>query len=486
MVKKRETAGEEGSGLSGALLSSPAAPLAALFAISFALYAKTAAFGFIPTWDDGRLILDNPLLEDVSFENAARILGSSSKGFYQPLHIMSYMLDAALWEGNPAGYHLVNALLHSVNAALVFLAVRVISGRGGLSFFAALLFAVHPVNVENVAWAAERKTLLSALFFLLTVIFYVRGMDERGYRSYAASLICFTAALLSKVMVVTAPLALLAWTALLRKGEKRWARLAPFFVIAAGSAALTLALHLRMKVFEEGTLSPDILFGVVYPTMLPVLWKYVSLLALPFGLNGYYNAEFHYSFTDWPVLASLLAWAGVFAFVFIKGGAAEKFWFSWYWIFLLPAANIIPNIVFYADRFLYLPQIGAFVLLGALGGRLAEAVEKRKPARKGKDAPGGRPPLLVPAAAALALFYAALAFDRLDVWKNEITFWEDTAEKSPDMYKPRLNLGVAYEKAGRLKEAEAEYTAALRIYKGPEALSNLAMVRAKMKAAKGN
>jgi hypothetical protein len=157
-----------------------------------------------------------------------------------------------------------------------------------------------------------------------------------------------------------------------------------------------------------------------------------------------------------------------------RGSPQVRFWFLWYWIWLLPASNLIPGLVYYADRYLYLPGIGAYVLLGMAGSRLARS---RFTARW---SPTLRRRVLVSASAVLAVAYAGTTFLRMDAWRNELTFWEDAAAKSPGMYKPRLNLGVVYENNGRLAEAEREYVAAERILPNPNVRENLQMLRARM------
>jgi tetratricopeptide (TPR) repeat protein len=153
-----------------------------------------------------------------------------------------------------------------------------------------------------------------------------------------------------------------------------------------------------------------------------------------------------------------------------------RFWFLWFWIWLLPASNLIPGLVYYADRYLYLPSIGAFVLLGMAGSRLARSdlAAQWSPERRRR--------VLASTGAMLAAAYAGVAFLRMEVWRDELSFWKDAVEKSPGMYKAHLNLGVAYETKGRLTEAEREYVAAERIFSSPKVRENLQMLRARAAA----
>jgi hypothetical protein len=281
-------------------------------------------------------------------------------------------------------------------------------------------------------------------------------------------------ALLSKATLIVLPLVLLFHALLLDKGGRRWRRSLPFFAATAVVLAVTLRAFAAEGMFEAGSLRPSVLFGNVYPTMLPVFWKYVGLLAFPAALSGFYETTLHHSFASLPVLAALVGWIAVLVLVLRRGSPQVRFWFLWFWIWLLPASNLIPGLVYYADRYLYLPGIGAYVLLGMAGSRLARSdlAARWNPARRRR--------VLASAGAMLVAVYAAVAFLRMDVWRDELTFWEDAVEKSPGMFKARLNLGVAYETNGRLAEAEREYVAAERIFASPDVRENLQMLRAKM------
>jgi len=446
-------------------------PYLVLFFAPCLIYWKTAGFEFIPTWDDGRYILNNPVVHQLSLENLIRIFTSSTAtDFYHPLHVLSHAIDYALWGTNPAGYHITNVILHGINSCLAYLTVRAITTHERVALFVALLFAVHPINVEDVAWISERKTLLSTLFFFASLLSYFSYRRTGRTGKYVLSLVFFALSLLAKVFTLPLPLVLVAYELLLTRHRIGWVRIAPFFAVSGAILALSLYLYSSNSIAEQSALSADVLFGIVYPSMMPVFWKYLGLLLWPAQLSGYYDTTLYFSFLRFPVLAALLSWVLVTAAVFYKGSAQLRFWYLWFWICLLPASNIIPNLTYYADRYMYTPEIGIFVV-AALGAKsFGTYASARMPCLQTG---------LVLAAAAIILAYGIAAHQRVDVWRNELTFWEDTAAKSPNMYKARLNLGVAYDNAGRLDEAEREYLAALRIYDGPEVRMNLALLRSK-------
>lgn len=435
-----------------------------LFALSLILYLKAIGFDFLPSWDDGEYVLDNPRVHGLSVGNLKLIFFSAYFSNYAPLHLLSYAIDFSIWGLSPKGFHLTNILIHALNSALVFLLARRVTGDGFASFVAAALFAWHPLNVENAAWVSERKTLLTAAFSFGSILAYISFRDRGRYSLYAASLFLFILALLSKPLAVVLPLSLAAYDIFLRKETKALKWSLPFFAFAGALALIAFKAHSDASSIESGTLSADVLFNIVYPTMLPVYWEYVRLIVWPSGLSGFYDAKLHFSFLEPAVLVSIIAWLAVFIAVLWKGTIQTRFWFLWFWIWLLPVSNIIPLPVYYADRYMYMPAIGIFVLFGLLMSYTGQRA-------------GFKAAAIVSASVVIA--FGAAAFVRMDVWKDEVAFWEDTVKKSPGQDKAHLNLGYAYEMKGRFEEAEKAYEAAARIYPSQEAMSNLEMVRLK-------
>lgn len=435
-----------------------------LIALSFVLYFKAIGFDFLPSWDDGEYVLDNPRVHGLSIENIRLIFSEAYFSNYAPLHLLSYAIDFSIWGLSPRGFHLTNILLHAVNSALIYLLARRITGDGMASFIAGALFAVHPLNVENAAWVAERKTLLTAAFSFGSIFAYISFRDRGGWGLYAASLFLFVLALLSKPLAVVLPLSLAAYDIFLRREWRALKWPVPFFALAALLAFIAFKAHSDASSIESETLSSDVLFNVVYPTMLPVYWEYLRLIIWPSGLSGFYDATLRSSFLEPMVLSAIVAWAVVFAAVLWKGTGQVRFWFLWFWIWLLPVSNIIPLPVYYADRYMYMPAIGFFVLFGLLMSYAGLRASFKTAAT---------------VSACVLIAFGAASFIRMDVWKDEVAFWEDTAKKSPGQDKAHLNLGYAYEMKGRFDEAEKAYETAISIYPSQEAISNLEMVRLK-------
>jgi hypothetical protein len=443
------------------------AGVAVAFALASALvYGKTATFEFLPTWDDGESVIDNPDVRDLSWRGVARTFTRTTSALYQPLTTVTFAVDRALWGLAPAGFHVTNVVLHAAAAYVLFLLVHAIAGTTLVALTAALLFLLHPVNVENVAWVTERKSILSALLFFAAILAYVRARDRGARFPWAGSAVFGIAAILAKPTAVVLPVVIVAYEHWQRPGGR--VRLAlPLVPISIAGCIPTLVAHLNRAIPAE-SLSPATLFGLVYPSMTVVCWKYLWLLVWPPALGAFHDTTLH-GWLELPVLVASGAWIAVFALVLTRGSREVRFWFSWIWICFLPTSNILPLPTYYADRYVYTPAIGVFVLLGIAARR----------ARDGLRA-GGRPWLArapVAILAVLVLIAAVAASSRADVWRDEVALWEDTVQRSPRMYLPRLNLGAAYQLRGRYDEAEQQYLEAIRIAPTDDVLRNLRVVR---------
>jgi len=447
-------------------------PYALIVVAAISLYGKSVGFDFVPSWDDDVYVLNNRLIQSLSISNLKAIFTQPFFSNYAPVHLLSYSVDYLFWGLNPAGYHLMNVILHAANVILAFIVIKRVAKRYDVAFISALIFAVHPVNVENVAWVSERKTLLSVFFIFLSLLTYLNFRERGKAFNYVLSLIFFILAVLSKSSAVTLPLALIAYEVFIN-GERKWMYSLLFFVISI-AGTLTVFAHLSSNNIELGPKPLATLFGVVYPTMLPIYWRYIWTIIWPLNLSGFYDAPYYHSFFDPAVLASLIGWLALTVIILWKGGNRVRFWYFWFWVWFLPVSNIIPIPVFYADRYMYMPAIGVFVLFAMLLTRIFGGLDGWVNGMTAKRAAG------FAAVTVIIAFYGITAFGRLDVWHDELVFWEDTVRKSPNQFKPHVNLGYAYDVRGRYIDAEREYETAQRIYPGDEGvLENLRMVRIK-------
>lgn len=441
---------------------------------SAAIYGKTAGFELLPSWDDGDTVLGNPDVRDLSAAGVVRTFSRTTAVLYQPLTTLSFAVDHALWGLSPAAFHLGNVVLHAAAAFVLFLLVRALSASGLVAAIAAGLFLVHPVNVENVAWVTERKTILSGLLFFGAVLAWVRARERGARVPWAWPAVLGAAAMLAKPTAVVLPLAIAAYERWLRPDPR--VRLAlPLVPVAAAAAVPTVWAHLAGSIPAE-SLAPATLAGTVWPTAVVVWWKYVRLLAWPSELSAFYDTALH-GWLDPAVVAAVAAWAALAALVFTRGSREVRFWFAWFWICLLPTSNLLPLNTYYNDCYLYAPGVAAFVLAGLAVRRAREALRARGHPRAAA--------VPVALAAAVAVAAGVAASRRAEVWRDEVALWEDAVRRSPRLYTPRLNLGFAYDVRGRWDDAERQYLEAARILPTPEAVQNLVMVRTKRAMAAG-
>ncbi|MGP8239195.1 MAG: hypothetical protein ACLQVW_27805 [Limisphaerales bacterium] len=276
----------------------------ALVVVTLAAYRPAWNAGFI--WDDDKYVTQNPLL--TAPDGLRRIWFSlDSPSQYFPLTYSTFYAERAVWGLNPAGYHRVNLLLHVGNALLVWWLLARLAVPG--AWLASALFALHPVQVESVAWITERKNLLMALFFLLTLLAWTKFIDERTkrpWRFYGLALVLYGLALCAKTTACTLPAALLLilWLKKMPADWRRWAQVAPFVVLGLGMGLVTIWWE-RNKMGTHGT---DFAIGPLERILIAsrALWFYAGKLFWPANLS--------FSYPRWTVSPhDPLAWLWLLA-----------------------------------------------------------------------------------------------------------------------------------------------------------------------------
>jgi tetratricopeptide (TPR) repeat protein len=411
--------------------------------------------------------------------------------YWHPLTWISHMLDSQLYGLNPAGHHLTNLLFHVANTLLVFLWLHQLTGALWRSAFVAALFAWHPLHVESVAWACERKDVLSAFFWMLALIAYTRfaqrrsRVEGRGSSAdaaaqapdsrlstfgYVLALFFFACGLMSKPMVVTLPFVLLlidfwplnrfqppgsARTAINLVAEKL-----PFFGLAlAGSVVTYLAQKGGGAVWSMGLPLPTRLANALVSYL-----RYISKTFWPVDLAVVYPYPDH-----WPAAlvigaAAMLAfWTGLFLWRARRNPYLPVGWF-WFLGTLVPVIGIVqvgPQSM--ADRFTYVPSIGLFILI-AWG--LNDLLRFQPSWRNGVIVTG------------IAVLAACLACTRIQLacWQNSITLLRHTIAVTTDNYIADNFLGRALDQVGRYDESLPLYAESVRIQSHyPQAQFNLGM-----------
>jgi len=436
-----------------------------LAALAFALYLPVRSFEFL-NLDDPSYVTANPVVQrGLTADGIAWAFGFQNANWH-PLTWLSHMLDVELFGQGAAGPHLVNALLHALSSAALFLALTALTRRTLASLLVAALFAVHPVRVECVAWVSERKELLAALCFFLMLLAYASHV--RGARhGYALALLCFALGLMAKPMLVTAPFVLLlldVWP-LGRLDRRAWLEKLPFLALTALSCVLTfLAQRAGGAVGELGTLP----LTTRLATAAAGLFEYARVTVWPSGLAAFYP---HPALTG----ASQTLGAALGAALLVVGSLCAwraraccgAFFTGWFWFLgmLVPVIGLVQvGDQAWADRYAYLPTLG--LLIAAVLG-LGEALSAR----------AGLARALAGAGLAASLVLAFVTTRTLPHWQSSRALYERAIAVTERNFVAHNNLGLVYLERGDLEAAEQHFGEAVRSLPGyVPALFNLALV----------
>jgi len=386
------------------------------------LYLPTASHAFVD-YDDPDYIFDNPhVVSGLSLKNVLWAFTTGYAANWHPLTWMSHMADCQLFGVVAGPQHVVNALLHAANAAILFLALWRMTACLWRSAFVSALFAFHPLHVESVAWIAERKDLLSAFFWLLALLAYQAYAGRPALRRYLLVALCFAMGLMAKPMVVTLPavLLLLDYWPLGRLGSSRQLgglllEKIPLLGLSAASCAITFLVQRN-----GGAMSTVQAIGPRLVDALLAFYFYIGKMLWPHDLMLPYVAG------PSPG-APLLALAGVLFLGLTLGAVAlgrraKYLPVGWFWFLgtLLPVIGIVRvGIQSAADRYTYIPSIGFFIVLVWGAADLSARFRVPKPA-------------LAVAAAVLLCACAALASWQIGYWKNSETLFLHSVLVDPD------------------------------------------------------
>lgn len=456
--------------------------------VTLAVYLSSLRNAFV-LWDDNVYIFGNPHIRRFDWSFLTWAFSTFRAGNWHPLTWISHALDYAVWGLNPTGHHLTNIILHSVNTFLVaVLCSRLLTlyrertiTAGSASFLneqttlitagvAALLFGLHPLHVESVAWVSERKDLLCALFYLLSVMTYLSyGSDKprNSYTAYFLSLSFFALALLSKPMAVSLPAVLLIIdriplkrirsfetfrTALLEK--------LPFIALSLISAIVTFLAQKSsgaMDQLRNVPLSARIL--VASKSLFVYIWK----MALPINLSPFYpyptRQEVAASYPTYYLF--VLLFIAVTA-VCIAAARKREIWLS-IWCFYLATLLPVLGIVqvggqSMADRYTYLPSIGPFLIVGLAA---AWGLNRVSTAAKGGFL---TPAVFLVGIGIVTVPLSYLTVKQIDIWRNGLTFWNYVLQREPSHVPFGYNSrGLVYAQMGQYDKAIADYLMAISL-----------------------
>ncbi len=430
----------------------------ALWIVGWLAYAPVLGYGLL-NWDDQSYVSENPAIATLSPAAVARLFSPSTivVANWAPITLLSYAIDRALFGLDPGAFHRTNLLLHLVSAALVFVLFRKVAGSRVAAAIGAAVFLLHPIQIESVAWIAERKNVLSLPLALGAFLLELDGERRGSGRRRVMALVLFALALMAKATVVVMPLFLIA-TFVLLDGERlgRAVRRAlPYLLLSLAAGLVTLWTQGTAGAIKGYYGNSPILTAA---TMLRVIWLEVALFFDPRRLSPIYNPPIARSVLEPSVVLAGLGIAAAVAagWRFRRRAPRAVFFATWYAIGLLPVLNLVPLPHLMADRFLHVSSIG-------FAGLLALALT-RFPA-----------PVRVVAGSLVATACMIASRLLLPVWSDSEHLWRFTLTRTPDAEAAHANLGVALAARGENAEALVHYRRALEIRPDyPEARLNLA------------
>jgi tetratricopeptide (TPR) repeat protein len=417
----------------------------------------------LTNWDDDLYILNNPYLRSLSFENIFQILGAFFAGNYHPLTLLSLAIDYKIGGSQLWAFHLTNLILHLCNTLLVFIFIKQLIRQNPVykqryilvPYITALLFGIHSLQVESVAWIAERKNVLYAFFFLASLILYLRYIHRKSMLAYGLSILLFVLSLLSKGMAAPLSISIICidyFTGRKLLSKKVIIEKIPFLLLSL----LFGYLAIKAQISSESLIT-DSDFSWFERILIASYGciQYLTKLVYPYNLSAFYPYpvkpgmslpySFYLSFVGvWVIIYVLWRFfrnnkAVIWGALFFTANIAMV-------IQLVPVGNAI-----IADRYVYIPSIGIFLIVGYT---IAVLCNKNKITRT----------ILLPLLLVYSIIIGYNTFYRVKVWENSLTLWNDAIQKYPvNNDKGYQNRAVVFYDKGMFDQALQDYNRALLI-----------------------
>ncbi len=437
-----------------------------LVVITWLVFGQTIRHQFV-NFDDEDYVYENPaVLAGLSLDRIGWAFTHTVSANWHPLTVVSHMLDCTLYGLNPGGHHFTNVCLHSIAVVLLFLVLWDMTGAIWRSGFVAAVFAIHPLRAESVAWISERKDVLSALFFMLTLGAYLRYVRQRSLGRYLVVAFLFALGLMSKPMLVTLPFVLLlldywplkrfGWTNSgtksrgLRNIDSEFRHLAiekiPLFVLSAGCGAAAI-LGQSEVIAATGKLAFSSRVANAFVTVMvyvrQMLWPRDLALFYPYPQPG---------LPIWEISLSIAAVAVITIAAWMTREKRPYLLVGWLWYLgmLVPVIGIIQvGLQAHADRYTYLPQIGLYLLITWTVADFSLSWPKRR--------------LVLPAAIVVLAALAWSGWVQVSYWRDGLTLWTHTLAVTSNNDVAHDSLCDALLRKGRLDEAIYQARTALEI-----------------------
>ncbi len=482
--------------------------IAAIIAfITFIVYLSSLQNNFI-NWDDDLYVLNNVHIRSFDLHFLKWLFFDFYASYWAPLTWTSHAMDYAIWGLNPWGHHLMNNFFHAVNTFFVVIVViklleawnekgmtKIFSEREMLTAAGTVgvLFGLHPLHVESAVWVAERKDLLCALFFLLSIISYiayVRGEDNSATRKalfsrfsfnkyYLITIGFFILALLSKPMAVSLPavLLILDWYPFqkIKSSASFWKAVIekiPFIALSLGMSVIIILAHKAGGAIAPITMVPLSTRAIVSAHSLIA---YIGMMIWPLNLLPVYTYPPASTVLSLKYLSSIIFVIGI-TIAFVVKAKKNRLWlaaWSYYTITLIPVLGIVqvgPQAM--ADRFTYLPSLGPFFLIGLAAAWIAKHVFAGAGMNTFVKA------VIIAAAFVICAALSYVTYQQIGIWKNGIELWTYVIDRDPTRaFFAYNNRGVCYENAGQIDKAVEDYQKTIALNPGDDqAYFNLGVI----------
>ncbi len=407
-------------------------------------------------YDDHQYVTDNEHVKGgITAQGVIWAFTTGHASNWHPLTWLSHMLDCQLFGTDPGRHHLTSLLIHTISSVLLFGVFKKMTGAVWLSGFVAAVFALHPLHVESVAWIAERKDVLSGLFWVLTMAVYLRYVGRHSIGSYVATIFVFALGLMAKPMLVTLPFVLLLldyWPLeRLKLSNLRGlvAEKAPLLILSAISSVITFVVQRSGGAVIQMEEVPIVIRAA---NGLISYLIYISKMFWPSRLAAFYAYTFDKS-SPWLAVFAALVVAGISVLAVVLAGRHRYVPVGWFWYVgtLVPVIGLVQvGTQARADRYTYIPSIGISIIVAWGAAELLGKWRYRK---------------AVLAISAAVVTAAMLLSARMQVryWQDSLTLFRRAVEVTRGNYVGHAGLGKALHARGKLDEAISQYNQALRI-----------------------
>lgn len=482
--------------------------------ITFFLYFPTYEAKFL-SWDDTKYITENSIITNISPENIIKIFSSTYFSNYHPITSISFALDYYYFNTNAGYYHLINIIIHIINGLLVFFFINKLFKVPGISLLSAVLFLVHPMHSESVAWISERKDLIYSMFFLCSMITYIFYLEKKKRKFIYLSFISFIFSLLSKSMATTLPLVLIMIDYIFYNNKNATKRgfsslqsddegtndykqsriyeriigtlrrkqiliKIPFFMV---SLVFGIIAYIAAKEsLEIKQINTTLIFNNFFIICNSII-KYLIYAVYPYKLSAYHPLPYlKNGFLPLIYYLSPLAILGLIFIVlkYLRNRKIIIFGLMLFIITISVALKIIPfGKTFFSERYTYIPYLGLFLIMSNCIYKFISFISVNKsPQLLGK----GQQKLIVNLVYFFFIIYLTVlsfsTFKRSKVWKDNISLYSDIISKYPECSMAYNNRGNEYINTGNLKNAESDLNKAIQYDKKMyEAYCNLGNIK---------